>query len=52
MPVVDTLAFPQYDVVVLDTLCLSAKRCACPRYDVPVLNTLSWPLAVPVPIRN
>ena len=27
-------------------------RCACPQYAVPVLNTLSWPFAVPVPIRN
>ena len=45
-------ACPQCDVVVLDMPCLSAIRCAFPKYAVPVLNTLSWPFAVPVPIRN
>ena len=33
-------AFPQYDVVVLDTPYLSSIRCACPKYAVPVLDTL------------
>ena len=45
-------ACPQCDVVVLDTPYLSAIRCAFPKYAVPALNTLSWPFAVPVPIRN
>ena len=46
MPVLDTLS--HYG----SSLSLSSTRCACPRYAVPVLNTLSWPFAVPVPLRN
>ena len=59
VPVLNTLcpspircACPKYSVLVLDTLCQCSIGCACPRYTVPVLNTLSWPFAVPVPIRN
>ena len=65
VPVLDThylssirCACLRYVVPVLNTLssvlslCLSLIRCASSQYAVPVLNMLSWPFAVPVPIRN